>query len=275
MNIQIKKFDPSVIEPNRVLLFIGKRNTGKSTLVKDIMWYNKQIPIGMIMSPTEESNSFYKSMIPDLFIYNDYDPDAVDKLIKRQRKAVKKGMKNPNAFLLLDDCMYDSKKITKDKNIRYIFMNGRHVKLMMYLTMQYCMDLSPDLRANIDYVFVLRENILANKEKIYKNFFGIFPSFDIFNQVMTKCTENFECLVLDNTSRSNNIEDVVFYFKANVRGNFRVGSTAFWQHHKKHYNPHFDDSDEEERSQRRRIKEKEKMKPDKNKKPVVTVTKRM
>ena len=57
MNIQIKKFDPSVIEPNRVLLFIGKRNTGKSTLVKDIMWYNKQIPIGMIMSPTEESNS--------------------------------------------------------------------------------------------------------------------------------------------------------------------------------------------------------------------------
>ena len=57
-------------------------------------------------------------------------------------------------------------------------MNGRHVKLMLYLTMQYCMDLSPDLRANIDYIFVLRENILANKEKIYKNFFGIFPTFD-------------------------------------------------------------------------------------------------
>lgn len=274
MNIQIKKFDPSVIEPNRVLLFIGKRNTGKSTLVKDIMWYNKNIPIGMIMSPTEESNSFYASMIPDLFIYNDYEPDAVDKLIKRQRRAVKKKLKNPNAFLLLDDCMYDSKKVTKDKNIRYIFMNGRHVKLMMYLTMQYCMDLSPDLRANIDYVFVLRENILANKEKIYKNFFGIFPSFDIFNQVMTKCTENFECLVLDNTSRSNEVEDVVFYYKANVRGKFRIGSAEFWQHHKKHYNEHYDDSDEEERTQKRRIKEKESAKVKVNKKPLVTITKR-
>ena len=274
MNIQIKRFDPSVIEPNRVLLFIGKRNTGKSTLVKDIMWFNKNIPIGMIMSPTEESNSFYKSMIPDLFIYNDYDPDAVDKLIKRQRKAVKKGMKDPNAFILLDDCMYDSKKITKDKNIRYIFMNGRHVKLMLYLTMQYCMDLSPDLRANIDYVFVLRENILANKEKIYKNFFGIFPTFDIFNQVMTKCTENFECLVLDNTSRSNEIEDVVFYYKATVRGHFRVGSAAFWQHHKKHYNPHHDDSDEEERSKKKKIKDAGASKSN-NKKPVVTITKRM
>ena len=273
MNIQIKKFDPTVIEPNRVCLFIGKRNTGKSTLVKDIMWFNKSIPIGMIMSPTEESNSFYKSMIPDLFIYNDYDPDAVDKLIKRQRKAVKKKMKNPNAFLLLDDCMYDSKKITKDKNIRYIFMNGRHVKLMLYLTMQYCMDLSPDLRANIDYVFVLRENILANKEKIYKNFFGIFPTFDIFNQVMTKCTENFECLVLDNTSRSNEIEDVVYYYKATVRGNFRVGSNAFWQHHRKHYNPNFDDSDDEEKTKRKKIKETGSTKSN-NKKPIITVTKR-
>lgn len=274
MNIQIKRFNPSVIEPNRVLLFIGKRNTGKSTLVKDIMWFNKSIPIGMIMSPTEESNSFYKSMIPDLFIYNDYDPDAVDKLIKRQRKAVKKGMKNPNAFLLLDDCMYDSKKITKDKNIRYIFMNGRHVKLMLYLTMQYCMDLSPDLRANIDYIFVLRENILANKEKIYKNFFGIFPSFDIFNQVMTKCTENFECLVLDNTSRSNDVEDVVFYYKAVVRGNFKVGSSEFWQHHKKHYNAHYDDSDDDEKQKKKKIKD-ESNGTKNNKKPMVTITKRM
>ena len=37
MNIQIKKFDPKKIEPNRIVLFIGKRNTGKSTLVKDIL----------------------------------------------------------------------------------------------------------------------------------------------------------------------------------------------------------------------------------------------
>lgn len=268
MNLQIRKFDPSVIDPNRVLLFIGKRNTGKSTLVKDLMWYNRKIPIGMIMSPTEESNSFYASMIPDLFIYNDYDAPAVDKLIKRQRKAVKKKIANPNAFLLLDDCMYDSKKITKDKNIRYIFMNGRHVKLMLYLTMQYCMDLSPDLRANIDYVFVLRENIIANKEKIYKNFFGIFPTFDIFNQVMTSCTENFECLVLDNTSRSNNIEDVVFYYKACVRGNFRIGSSEFWQHHRKHYNKNYDDDSDEER------KHDQKKVGKSSKHPIVTIIKK-
>lgn len=34
--------------------------------------------------------------------------------------------------------------------------------------MQYAMDIPPALRANIDYVFCLRENIQANREKLYK-----------------------------------------------------------------------------------------------------------
>ena len=36
--------------------------------------------------------------------------------------------------------------------------------------MQYCMDLSSDLRANVDYVFILRENIIQNREKNFQTF---------------------------------------------------------------------------------------------------------
>ena len=113
------------------------------------------------------------------------------------------------------------------------------------LTMQYCMDLSPDLRANIDYVFILRENIIQNREKIYKNFFGIFPNFDMFVQVLDTCTENYECLVLDNTSKSNKIEDVVFWYKAKIRPekSFRIGAPQFWNCHKAKYDPNHDESD--------------------------------
>ena len=104
------------------------------------------------------------------------------------------------------------------------------------LTMQYCIDLTPDLRANVDYIFILRENVLQNREKLYKSFFGVFPTFDMFNQVMTACTENYECLVLDNTSKSNKIEDCVFWYKAALRKNFRIGSPQLWNFHKKNYN---------------------------------------
>jgi hypothetical protein len=84
-------------------------------------------------------------------------------------------------------------------------------------------------------VFILRENVIQNREKLYKSFFGVFPTFDMFNQVMTSCTENYECLVLDNTSKSNKIEDCVFWYKAKVRKNFRVGSPALWAAHNKNY----------------------------------------
>lgn len=234
MNIQLKKFDPTKVADDKVCVFIGKRGTGKSTLVTDILYHKKHLPVGVVMSATEEGNQYYKQYVPDLFIYSDYDRETIERVLDRQKTVVSKGSENPGAFLLLDDCMYD-RKFMKDVCIRQCFMNGRHWKIFFMLTMQYCMDLTPDLRANVDYVFILRENVIQNREKLWKNFFGIFPTFDMFNQVMSSCTENYECLVLDNTSKSNKIEDCVFWYKARMRTNFRVGSPAMWKAHQQNY----------------------------------------
>lgn len=240
MNIQLRKFDPTSMPDDKVCVFIGKRGTGKSTLVTDIIYHKKHLPAGIVMSATEEGNHHYGQFIPDLFIYGDYDREAIERVLDRQKKIIGSGMeKPPGAFLLLDDCMYD-RRFMKDTCIRQCFMNGRHWKIFFMLTMQYCMDLTPDLRANVDYVFILRENVIQNREKLYKSFFGIFPTFDMFNQVMNACTENYECLVLDNTSKSNRIQDCVFWYKAKVRTGFRVGSAQFWHHHNKNYNPKHD-----------------------------------
>ena len=107
-------------------------------------------------------------------------------------------------------------------------MNGRHWKILFMITMQYCMDLPPSLRANIDYVFILRENIIQNREKLYKHFFGIFPTFDSFNEVMNQCTENYECLVINNNAKSNKLFDQVMWYKADNHNDFKLGSKEFW-----------------------------------------------
>ena len=236
MNIQLRKFNPSSMKDDKVCVLIGKRNTGKSTLVTDILYHKKHLPAGIVMSATEEGNHHYQQFVPDLFIYGDYDREAIERVLERQRQILLHNKPISPAFILLDDCMYD-KKFMKDTCIRKCFMNGRHWKIFFMLTMQYCMDLTPDLRANVDYIFILRENIIQNREKLYKSFFGIFPTFDMFNQIMNACTENYECLVLDNTSKSNKIEDCVFWYKAKLHPQFRIGSPQLWNYHKKHYNP--------------------------------------
>ena len=112
-------------------------------------------------------------------------------------------------FLILDDCLYDN-SWQKDKNIRNIFMNGRHYNILFILTMQFALGIPPNLRTNIDYVFILRENIVSNRKRIYDHYAGMFPTFDMFCSTMDQCTENYECLVICNNAKSNKIEDQVF-----------------------------------------------------------------
>lgn len=262
MNLQLKKFDPSKMGDNRVAVFIGKRGTGKTTLVTDILKQKSYLPVGIVMSGTEEGNGHYSTYVPDSFIYSDFDKEVIEKMLVRQKKlARKRDQVDDRVFLLLDDCMYD-KKIMREKCIRSLFFNGRHWNIFLMITMQYCMDMGPDLRSNVDYVFVLRENILSVREKIYKSFFGMFPSFDMFCQVMDACTSNYECLVLDNTSTSNNIEDCVYWYKAKIHPPFKVGSERLWSYHQKSYKP----ADGEEENARFEL-------PKKKNKPVLQIQK--
>ena len=53
---------------------------------------------------------------------------------------------------------------------------------------------------------------------------------------MNSCTEGFDCLVLDNTSRSNKISDCVFWYRAKPNRKFKIGSKELWNYHKQNYN---------------------------------------
>ena len=69
MNIQLKKFKPEKMGDDKVCVFIGKRGTGKSTLVTDILFHKKHIPVGIVMSATEEGNHHYKNFVLVIFFF--------------------------------------------------------------------------------------------------------------------------------------------------------------------------------------------------------------
>jgi hypothetical protein len=251
VNFNIKKFDMKRIPQDAVVIFIGRRRTGKSTLVRDLLFNHQDMPVGTVISGTEESNSFYGKMIPPIFIYGEFQPVILDNFVKRQKMITGKIEKDkqqnirskldPRSFMILDDCMYDD-SWTHDKNIRYLFMNGRHQKVFFLITMQYPLGIQPALRTNVDFVFILREPYLNNRKRIFDNYAAAFPSFEFFCQIMDQCTQNFECIVIDNTSLSAKLEDCVFWYKADTHPDFRIGAPQFWQHSASYYR----DKDEDE-----------------------------
>lgn len=244
LNVSLRKFDMKRIPQDAVCVFIGRRRTGKSTLVRDLLFHHQNMPLGTVISGTEESNSFYGKMIPPLFIHGEYSAIILANFVKRQKlmmariqRDLQGGVQSridPRSFMILDDCMYDD-SWTHDKNIRYLFMNGRWLKVFFIITMQYPLGIQPALRTNVDFVFILREPYMSNRKRIYDNYCSVFPSFEFYCQIMDQCTQNYECLVVDNTSQSSKLEECVYWYKAEMHPDFRIGAPEFWAHSANHY----------------------------------------
>lgn len=247
MNFNIKKFNIDMIRDrceidsrkSPMIVVIGKKDTGKSFLVKDILFNTQNaFPVGTVISGTEVANEFFQHMVPSKLIHDKYKPDIVMNVIKRQLgiKTRRNQDKNssggnshvdPRAFLILDDCLYDSSWI-REESTRYVFMNGRHIDLMTIITMQYPLGVTPNLRTNVDFIFILRETMIGNRKRIYENYAGMFPTFEMFCQFMDQCTENYECLVICNGVSSNKLEDQVFWYKASDHPPFKMCDDSLW-----------------------------------------------
>jgi hypothetical protein len=248
MNFTLSKFDMNMItercdidsRKSPMMVVIGKKDTGKSFLVRDILYQTQRhFPVGTVISATEIANEFFQTMVPSKFIHDKYKPEIVQNVIKRQAtikdkrnkdKGSRGGSSNidPRAFLILDDCLYDAKSWINEESTRFVFMNGRHIDLMTIITMQYPLGITPNLRTNVDFVFILRENILGNRRRIYENYAGMFPTFELFCTFMDQCTENYECIVICNNVSSNRLEDQVFWYKASDHPPFRLFDQSLW-----------------------------------------------
>ncbi len=243
MTLEMKRFNMRNItfkpDENKgpVIVMIGRRDTGKSFLVRDLLFYHQDIPIGTVISGTEAGNGFYASHVPKLLIHEEYNSVLIENVLRRQKTVLKQMTKevaqyrrttiDPRTFVILDDCLYDQ-SWTRDKMMRLLFMNGRHWKVMLIITMQYPLGIPPNLRTNIDYVFLLREPYLTNRKRIWENYASMFPTLEAFCSVMDQTTENYECLVINNNSKSNKLNDQIFWYKAEDHPPFKLGSKEFW-----------------------------------------------
>jgi hypothetical protein len=265
--VDLRKFKIKSMAPDSSVLLIGKRKSGKSILVKDIMYNHSTIPCGLVFSGTEDANPFFGEFIPDSFIYSKYDPQLVKTLITSQSKKVKTARKNGYAdtngkndknrsFLILDDMLADADSWKKEQTIKELFFNGRHFNIFFILTMQYVLGIPPAMRSNIDYIFIFNEPSIKNRKKIYDDYAGMIPSFDHFCNILDSCTQDNECLVIKLSGKSNNLQDQVFWYKASMVEPFHAGHPSIWKYHDTHYNKTYETDKNEEQENIDKLKKK-------------------
>lgn len=210
------------------LTIIGKPGSGKSVLIKYILHCKKHIiPAAVIVSGSEESNHFYSKIFPELFIFEQYKKEIIENIYKRQKLAIEH-FDHPWLVLVMDDCM-DDVRIFNDPVMIGLFKNSRHWNLLSIFANQYVLDFKPCIRSNIDGVFIFREPNNTNREKIYKNFASIIPTYDLFCILMNELTTDYTCIYINNQTNSNNWVECVFWMKAEIVDDFKFGAEDYVQ----------------------------------------------
>jgi len=238
---------------NPRIVMIAPSGSGKSWIVRNILFEMRDIPCGVIIAPTDKMNRFYDDFVPPLYIHHEYRPQIVPSLLSRQRKILEKNEErekkhkkpiDPRSFLVMDDCMASKNEWMNDPKILEIMNQGRHFKLTYILTMQYCLGIQPELRTQFNFVFLLGDDNAASRKKIWMHWAGVFPKFDLFEKVFLQLTENYGCMVINNRIKSLDLSKKVFWFKAKKVPEFKIGIPKFIKFSQEHYDKNYQKKEE-------------------------------
>lgn len=237
VTLNIKEFNLADVRDDATICFIGKRRSGKSFCMRELLYSKRYIPYATVISGSEKVNPFFSYFLPSSFIHHmeeDLDEDIVRNIFKRQL-LLKQRAREDERFkkvdqrfaIVFDDVLHDD-NWKKYKSVKNIFMNGRHFNLFFVLAMQFPLGIPPALRANIDYAFIYQDTNFNNRKRLYENFAGVFPDFNMFCKAMNSL-EKYECLVINMSAATANLDETVFWYKATQTPNFKFGCEQMWK----------------------------------------------
>ena len=246
MSLPIKEFFLESMCENPAIVMIAKRASGKSWVCRAILRHFRDIPVGIIIAPTERMANppFYSEFFPDSYIHYDYKSEIIERLLYRQDIMIEKQKDkekegkfvDPRGFILMDDCLSKKGSWMKDQPIMELLFNGRHYRVMYMLTMQFPLGITPELRCNFDYIFLLAEDIYSNLKRLYDHYAGMFPTFDSFRQVFKELTDDFGTMVIVNRGARSSFLEKIFWFKAGNESVGMIGCDQFVDYHRNNYN---------------------------------------
>ena len=234
---------------NPRIAIIAKSGSGKSWVIREIMHYMRDIPCGVVIAPTDKMTGFYNDFLVPSFIHHEYKSDIIPRLLQRQKTILEKNKRrkkngkkliDPRAFLIMDDCMSTKHLWLKDPCMLSIFNEGRHYQITFILAMQYSLGIQPELRSNFDYIFLLGEDFVNNRKKLYEHYAGMFPTRSLFDQVFMQVTDDYGTMVINNRLRTSKIRKKVFWYKAKKRENFIVGCKLYNTFHNLYFDINHD-----------------------------------
>ena len=214
--VEINEWCIETIERSASIIAVAPPGAGKTTLMGNIMYYNRnRYPVAKLFNGEEDGYLHYCNIFPKLFVSNNWTEQAQEQFISRQRKCkLENGDKfvGNNAIVVIDDAV-DSGQLRKPLFAKLFKRFSRHGNNLILLGMQEAMDFPPSIRSATSYVAIGRNVDVEQRKKLYSNFGGICGSYNKFCDLMDQLTGDHTFLIIKKRSESNVLSDCVFYYQ--------------------------------------------------------------
>ena len=187
------------IECPHLALFMARRNSGKTTLMKHLLGVlarGKKFRWVTVISATAFTRE-WAAVVGEKHVLPEFDPEWLDALLKRQAALKADGVDN-QGLLILDDCLgsanFGSEIFTR------IASAGRHYGVTVWASFQHHFKAPTVLRTNADLVFCLNVNNDRVSKALYEEYAPPgFKDWQALKAYATKASKDYGALCIDNS----------------------------------------------------------------------------
>lgn len=227
----ITPFNLRQLPESATLVLIGKRNSGKTTTILNILHHFQNVfEFGYIFCGSTASQKVYRQFMPHDFVQSDVTPDIIDRIINYQERRAAIGNIRP-IFLCFDDLNFNQ-KLLRSKQFFKIFANGRHSKIFFVLSLQYALGIGPGCRGNIDAVILHKDTVIQNQKKLFDGYVCGFDTFNDFRNTFNQVAHDRRVMVCMKSEEQNNDFPIYHWRPHYPIPPFRMNAVGEWWTHR-------------------------------------------
>ena len=195
------------IKTPNLSLYIGRRNTGKSTLMVHLLrtlcragkfnWVR-------VYSPTAFTG-VWASIVGEASVEAVFDIEQLEEILESQASIRSRGGDNPG-LIILDDCL-GAVSFQNDLWTR-IASSGRHYGLTFWVSAQHLFKLPPVVRSNADYSYILGIQPERVVKALHEEGGGLGLDLPAFRERVAAAVRDFGALVIDSHSQQAPLKNI-------------------------------------------------------------------
>lgn len=230
----LSDFKPHAHIPFPTILMVGKRASGKSTLSAALASMYPYIPKWAAFCGNASSKKYWSKRFGPCGEASTYEVKDQDRTALRSLRRIMEFQNNivkeyedvrheevPLEYSLgvIFDDVTSKRSLRRSAELEELFSNGRHLRMLIIVCVQYLKQLPPAIRTNSDYIMILYNS--KQTLKILHDEYVQDPSYDTFVQLAEKVTcakdrdgnLQFCALAYNNATREDRIDHRFFIFR--------------------------------------------------------------